>query len=41
LAPIALTFQAKGRILSGPIVRENGIYIGDDQGNFYKLEATD
>jgi outer membrane protein assembly factor BamB len=38
---LAWTFQAKGRILSGPVVRENAIYIGDDQGNFYKLEATD
>jgi outer membrane protein assembly factor BamB len=38
---LAWTFQAKGRILSGPVVRENAIYIGDDQGSLYKLEATD
>jgi outer membrane protein assembly factor BamB/tetratricopeptide (TPR) repeat protein len=40
---LAWTFEAKGRILAGPIVREkeNAIYIGDDQGNLYRLEATD
>jgi outer membrane protein assembly factor BamB len=38
---LAWTFQAKGRILAGPVVRENAIYIGDDQGNLYKLEASD
>lgn len=38
---LAWTFQAKGRILAGPVVRKNAIYIGDDQGNLYRLEATD
>ncbi|HEX5136089.1 MAG TPA: PQQ-binding-like beta-propeller repeat protein [Planctomycetota bacterium] len=38
---LAWTFQAKGRILGGPVVRDNAVYIGDEQGNLYKLEATD
>jgi len=38
---LAWKFEAKGRILSGPVVRDNAIYIGDNQGNLYKLEATD
>jgi outer membrane protein assembly factor BamB len=38
---LAWTFQAKGRILAGPVVRGNAIYIGDDQGTLYRLEATD
>jgi hypothetical protein len=38
---LAWSFQAKGRILAGPVVRGSSIYIGDDQGNLYKLEATD
>jgi outer membrane protein assembly factor BamB len=38
---LAWTFQAKGRILGGPVVRGSAIYIGDDLGNLYRLEATD
>ncbi|MFI5402182.1 MAG: PQQ-binding-like beta-propeller repeat protein [Planctomycetota bacterium] len=38
---LAWTFQAKGRILAGPVVRGSAIYIGDDQGILYRLEATD
>ena len=38
---LAWTFEAKGRILAGPVVRGNAIYIGDDLGNLYRLEATD
>ncbi len=38
---LAWTFEAKGRILAGPVVRGNAIYIGDEQGSLYRLEATD
>jgi len=38
---LAWKFEAKGRILSGPVVLGNAVYIGDNQGNLYKLEATD
>ena len=38
---LAWKFEAKGRILSGPVVQGNAVYIGDNQGNLYKLEATD
>lgn len=38
---LAWTFQAKGRILAGPVVRGSAIYIGDEQGTLYRLEATD
>ncbi len=38
---LAWTFEAKGRILGGPVVKGTAIYIGDDQGNLYRLEASD
>jgi outer membrane protein assembly factor BamB/tetratricopeptide (TPR) repeat protein len=38
---LAWSFEAKGRILAGPVVRGDAIYIGDDQGSLYRLEATD
>ncbi len=38
---LAWTFVAKGRILSGPVLSEGAVFIGDDKGNFYRLEAED
>ncbi|MHC4953824.1 MAG: DUF4388 domain-containing protein [Planctomycetota bacterium] len=37
----AWTFEAHGEILSGPIVRDGGVYFGDDKGFFYRLDADD
>jgi hypothetical protein len=38
---LAWSFEAKGRILAGPVVRGDAILIGDSEGNFYRLEASD
>jgi outer membrane protein assembly factor BamB len=38
---LAWTFQAEGRILAGPIVEGDAVYIGDEKGNLYRLEAND
>ena len=39
---LAWSFKAKGRILSGPVVdaEGEGVYFGDEKGNFYRLEAN-
>jgi len=38
---LAWSFEAKGNILAGPVAIGDTIYIGDDQGSLYRLEATD
>jgi len=40
---LAWSFQAKGRILAGPVLdrRSGAVYIGDEKGNVYRLEASD
>jgi outer membrane protein assembly factor BamB len=40
---LAWSFMARGRILAGPVVdRGSGaVYIGDEKGNLYRLEAND
>lgn len=38
---LAWIFTAKGRILAGPIVEGEAVYVGDDKGNLYRLEAKD
>ena len=34
-------FEARGKILAGPIVVDGAVYIGDDKGYLYRLEAND
>ena len=38
---LAWTFQAEGRILAGPVVEGDAVYIADEKGNLYRLEAND
>ncbi len=38
---LAWTFRAQGRIVAGPVVREDAVYIVDDKGYVYRLEAND
>ena len=38
---LAWTFEAKGRILAGPIVHGDGVFIADEKGHLYRLEAND
>jgi outer membrane protein assembly factor BamB len=38
---LAWTFEAKARILAGPVVHGDSVFIADEQGNFYRLEAND
>ncbi|MHC4550190.1 MAG: outer membrane protein assembly factor BamB family protein [Planctomycetota bacterium] len=38
---LAWTFRAEGTILAGPVVRDRAIYIGDEKGHLYRLEAND
>ena len=34
-------FEAQGKILAGPVVADGGVFIGDDMGFLYRLEASD
>ena len=34
-------FEARGKILTGPVIVNGGVYIGDDKGYVYRLEAND
>ena len=34
-------FEARGRILAGPVEVGGAVYIGDDKGYLYRLEADD
>jgi len=36
---LAWTFEAKGPILSGPVVHDDAIYLGDEKGNLYRLRG--
>jgi len=38
---LAWTFQARGNILAGPVVQDGAVYIGDAEGNLYRVEAND
>jgi len=38
---LAWTFEARSRILAGPVVHEGAVYIGDEKGRLYRLEAND
>jgi len=38
---LAWTFTAEGRILAGPVVADGAVYIADEKGNLYRLEAED
>jgi outer membrane protein assembly factor BamB len=38
---LAWTFQARGNILAGPVVRNGAVYIGDAEGSLYRVEAND
>jgi len=38
---LAWTFEARSPILSGPVVAGESVYIGDEEGNVYRLEAND
>jgi outer membrane protein assembly factor BamB len=38
---LAWSFKAKGRILAGPVVAGDAVYIGDAEGTIYRLEAND
>ena len=38
---LAWSFEARGNILAAPVVRGGAVYIGDDKGNLYRLEAND
>jgi len=37
----AWSFQARGKILGGPVVEGDAVYIGDETGNLYRLEANE
>ncbi|MHC4937694.1 MAG: outer membrane protein assembly factor BamB family protein [Planctomycetota bacterium] len=34
-------FEAQGKILTGPVLADGAVYIGDDKGHVYRLEAND
>jgi len=38
---LAWLFEAEGRILSGPVVEGGAVYVGDDKGNLWRIEADD
>jgi outer membrane protein assembly factor BamB/tetratricopeptide (TPR) repeat protein len=38
---LAWVFEAKGRILSGPLLEGGAVYLGDERGFLYRLEAND
>ncbi|MGH7161988.1 MAG: PQQ-binding-like beta-propeller repeat protein, partial [Planctomycetota bacterium] len=38
---LAWTFHAEGPIRAGPTVVGNAVYVGDEKGNFYRIEAND
>jgi outer membrane protein assembly factor BamB len=38
---LAWTFQAQARILAGPVVHAGAVYIADEKGYLYRLEAND
>ncbi|MDH3592180.1 MAG: PQQ-binding-like beta-propeller repeat protein, partial [Planctomycetota bacterium] len=38
---LAWTFHAEGQIQAGPVVSGNAVYIADEKGNLYRLEASD
>jgi outer membrane protein assembly factor BamB len=38
---LAWSFEATGRITVGPLVHGDAVYIGDERGQFYRLEASD
>jgi outer membrane protein assembly factor BamB len=38
---LAWSFTAQGRILAGPVLAGDAVYIGDAKGNIYRLEAND
>ena len=36
---VVWTFEAEDRISAGPVVAKNAVYIGDEKGNLYRLDA--
>jgi outer membrane protein assembly factor BamB len=36
---VAWTFEAEARITAGPVTTEGAVYIGDEKGNLYRLDA--
>jgi outer membrane protein assembly factor BamB len=38
---LAWSFEARAQILAGPVVHGKAVYIGDTDGNIYRLEAVD
>ncbi len=38
---LAWTFHAEGRILAGPVISGDAVYVVDENGNLYRLEASD
>jgi outer membrane protein assembly factor BamB/tetratricopeptide (TPR) repeat protein len=38
---LAWTFEAQGRILAGPVVNGDAVFIADEKGHLYRLEAND
>ena len=38
---VAWTFEAEDRVSAGPVVAGSAVYIGDEKGNLYRLDAGD
>jgi outer membrane protein assembly factor BamB/tetratricopeptide (TPR) repeat protein len=38
---LAWSFEARAQILAGPVVHGEAVYVGDADGNIYRLEAVD